>query len=63
MTSKDYLQAILTGAIVAIIVVVVLKIVGYDSPAVIGGAVAGGIVGALVARPKKSAGKGDKNQD
>ena len=57
MNKKPLLTMILISALVAIVVVVVLKILGHSNPAVIAGGVAGGIAGALsttIFRGKKS---------
>ncbi len=35
------------AALIAIVVVVILKLLGHDNPTVTGGAVAGGVIGAL----------------
>lgn len=47
MKENPILIIALVSAIVAIFVVVVLKLFGYDNPTVIGGGVAGGVVGAI----------------
>lgn len=47
MNKKPLLTLILVSALVAIVVVVVLKILGQSNPTVVAGGVAGGIAGAL----------------
>ena len=49
MNKKQLLTLALTSALVAIVVVVVLKILGHNNPTVVGGGVAGGIAGAVSA--------------
>ena len=48
MTKQIVIYASITAAVVAILTTVVLKAMGMDNAAVTGGAVAGGVVGALV---------------
>lgn len=45
---NNILRIALFSALVAVIVVVVLKLLGHDNPTVTGGAVAGGVTGAIV---------------
>jgi len=47
MKNYPLLLICLISALAAIVVVVVLKFLGHDNPAVIGGGVAGGIAGAI----------------
>ncbi len=47
MKKNPILTIALASALVAILVVVVLKFLGYDNPTVIGGGVAGGVAGAI----------------
>ena len=47
MKKNLILTIALASALVAILVVVVLKLLGYDNPTVIGGGVAGGVAGAI----------------
>ena len=49
MKNQPILTLVLISALIAIIVVVVLKFLGQDNTTVIGGGVAGGIAGALSA--------------
>ena len=58
MKKNSLLFIVLLSAIIAIVVVVALKLVGYENPTVIGGGVAGGVTGALIgAFRKKRTGK------
>lgn len=45
---NNLLKIAVFAALVAVVVVVVLKLVGYENTVVTGGAVAGGVVGALI---------------
>ena len=45
---SNILKIALFAALTAIVVVIVLKLLGYENTTVTGGAVAGGITGALV---------------
>lgn len=47
MDKKAFLTIVRLSATSAIVVVVVLKLLGHDNPTVIGGAVAGGVAGAI----------------
>ena len=47
MKKNPILTIALVSALFAILVVVVLKLLGYDNPTVIGGGVAGGVAGAI----------------
>lgn len=47
MKKNPILTIALASTLVAILVVVVLKLLGYDNPTVIGGGVAGGVAGAI----------------
>jgi hypothetical protein len=47
MKKNPLLTISLVSVLVAILVVVVLKLLGYDNPTVIGGGVAGGVIGAI----------------
>lgn len=51
----------LVSALVAVLVVVVLKLIGYDNPTVIAAGVAGGVAGAIMSSLLKKS-KNDKNE-
>lgn len=48
MEKKQIFTIALVSALVAVLVVVTLKLAGYDNPTVIGGGVAGGVAGGIV---------------
>jgi len=47
MKKNPILTIALVSALVAVLVVVILKVAGYDNPTVIAGGVAGGVAGAI----------------
>jgi formiminotetrahydrofolate cyclodeaminase len=47
MKKNPILTIVLVSALCAVVVVVILKLIGYENPTVIGGGVAGGVAGAI----------------
>ena len=47
MKNNRIVKIVLISVLAALVVVVLLKIIGYENPTVIGGGVAGGVAGAL----------------
>ena len=58
MKSNSILTIALISSLSAIVVVVVLKLLGYENPTVIGGGVAGGVAGVISSSLLKK-GKGE----
>lgn len=48
MNQNPILKTAIASALIAILVVVVLKFIGYENPTVIGGGIAGGVAGAII---------------
>lgn len=47
MKKNPILTIVLISTLSAVLVVVILKLIGYENPTVIGGGVAGGVAGAI----------------